>query len=341
MTTNFESILQTLQNTQKYWLVTGAAGFIGSNLVEFLLKNNQRIIGLDNFSTGYRKNLKQIQTSVSPEQWTNFFFMEADIRSEEACHKACEGVDYVLHQAALGSVPRSINDPITSNAVNITGFLNMLVAARDAKVSSFTFASSSSTYGDDASLPKVESRIGKPLSPYAITKYVGELYTDVFANIYDFKCIGLRYFNVFGPRQNRHGDYAAVIPKWITAMIQDEDIHIFGDGETCRDFCFIDNVVEANILAAMASEDAKHQIYNIALNDKTSLNRLFLYLKDMLAQYGINYTKLPIYDDFRQGDMKNSQADISKARTLLGYDPKYRIEEGLNQAMPWFVRHVR
>src|SRR3990167_4054440 len=255
----FEQTIKILQQNPKRWLVTGAAGFIGSNLVEFLLANNQFVVGLDNFATGFQHNLDEIKSKITAKQWANFFFMEADIRTLEDCHAACEGVDYVLHEAALGSVPRSVHDPITTNSANISGFLNMLVAARDAKVKSFTYAGSSSTYGDNETLPKTEDNIGKPLSPYAITKYVNELYAAVFASTYGFKTIGLRYFNVFGPRQNRNGAYAAVIPKWVTAMIYDEDIIINGDGKTSRDFCFIENVIQANILAATAEESAKNQ----------------------------------------------------------------------------------
>lgn len=340
MPSRFDQTLEILRQTPQRWLITGAAGFIGSNLLEFLLRHNQWVVGLDNFATGFQHNLDEIHAKVSAKQWSNLFFMKGDIRSLEDCHAACEGVDYVLHQAALGSVPRSVNDPITTNAANITGFLNMLVAARDATVKSFTFAGSSSTYGDNDTLPKVEDKIGKPLSPYAITKYVNELYAHVFAETYGFKSIGLRYFNVFGPRQNPNGAYAAVIPKWVTAMTQNEEIIINGDGETSRDFCFIENVIQANILAATADESAKHQIYNIALNDRTSLNQLFTYLKDALALRDIHYTQDPQYQAFRPGDMRHSQADISKARTYLGYDPQFTIKAGIEKAQPWYIEHV-
>lgn len=340
MSTRFEHTLKTLRQAPKRWLVTGVAGFIGSNLLEFLLENGQFVVGLDNFATGYQHNLDEVQTRVGREKWSNLFFAEADIRTLDSCHAACEGIDYVLHQAALGSVPRSINDPITTNSANITGFLNMLVAARDAKVKSFTYAASSSTYGDHPALPKVEERIGKPLSPYSVTKYVNELYADVFAETYGFETIGLRYFNVFGQRQNRHGAYAAVIPTWISSMIRGESIYINGDGETSRDFCFIENAIQANILAATAEEQAKNQVYNVALNDRTSLNQLFVYLRESLASHGIHYMQSPIHRDFRPGDVKHSQAEISKAKNYLGYEPLFKIKSGIEKAMSWFVENV-
>ena len=340
MPQRFDNTLELLRQNPQRWLITGAAGFIGSNLLEFLLANNQFVVGLDNFATGFRHNLDEIRTKVTEKQWSNLFFMNGDIRSLEDCHAACEGVDYVLHQAALGSVPRSVHDPITTNAANITGFLNMLIAARDAKVKSFTFAGSSSTYGNNEDLPKVEEKIGTPLSPYAITKYVNELYAHVFAQTYGFNTIGLRYFNVFGPRQNQNGAYAAVMPRWVSAMIRNEEIIINGDGETSRDFCFIDNVIQANILAATADESAKNQIYNVALNDRTSLNQLFNYLKESLASIGYVYTKSPVYQAFRPGDMRHSQADINKARSYLGYDPQYKIQLGIQKALQWYVEKV-
>jgi UDP-N-acetylglucosamine 4-epimerase len=340
MPRRLELTLKELRQTPKRWLVTGAAGFIGSNLVEFLLSNDQFVVGIDNFATGFQSNLDEIQAKVGSKRWSNLFFIEGDIRKLEDCQTVCEGVDYVLHQAALGSVPRSINDPITSNSANISGFLNMLVAARDANVQSFTYAGSSSTYGDHTALPKIEERIGKPLSPYAVTKYVNELYANVFAETYDFKTIGLRYFNVFGQRQNRHGAYAAVIPTWISSMIRDEEIYINGNGETSRDFCFIENVIEANILAATAEDAAKNNLYNVALNDTTSLNQLFVYLKQSLATHGILYERSPVYRDFRPGDVQHSQADISKAAKHLGYEPQFKINAGIEKAMLWYVEHV-
>lgn len=333
----YEQVQQALKQSPKKWLVTGVAGFIGSNLLETLLTLNQTVVGLDNFATGHQHNLDEVQNTVSPEQWARFTFIKGDIRNLEDCQKACEGADYVLHQAALGSVPRSINDPITTNSANIDGFLNMLVAARDAQVKSFVYAASSSTYGDHPGLPKVEHTIGKPLSPYAVTKYVNELYADVFARTYGFTCVGLRYFNVFGKRQDPNGAYAAVIPKWTSAMIKDEDLFINGDGETSRDFCFIENTVQANILAATAeAEEARNQVYNVAVGGRTTLNQLFGYIRDSLADNDIQYTKDAIYRDFRAGDVRHSQADINKAQTLLGYDPQFTIEQGIHKAMPWY-----
>lgn len=337
----YQIVCEQLKQSPKTWLITGVAGFIGSNLLETLLKLNQKVIGLDNFATGHQYNLDEVQSLVTSEQWLNFSFIQGDIRNLEDCEKACVDVDYVLHQAALGSVPRSIADPITTNAANITGFLNILVAARDAQVKSFTYAASSSTYGDHPALPKVEENIGNPLSPYAVTKYVNELYADVFARTYDFKCIGLRYFNVFGKRQDPNGAYAAVIPKWTAAMIQGDDVFINGDGETSRDFCFIENTVQANILAATTiNEEAKNQVYNVAVGDRTTLNDLFNAIKQALNEQGINYSKAPVYREFRAGDVRHSQADVSKIGTLLGYNPQYRIGEGVGLAMGWYVEKV-
>lgn len=336
----YQTVCEQLQHAPKTWLVTGVAGFIGSNLLETLLKLNQNVVGLDNFATGHQYNLDEVQGLVAAEQWQNFHFIEGDIRDLTTCQQVCAGVDYVLHQAALGSVPRSIADPITTNSANITGFLNMLVAARDAQVQSFTYAASSSTYGDHPGLPKVEDRIGKPLSPYAVTKYVNELYADVFAKTYGFKTIGLRYFNVFGKRQDPNGAYAAVIPKWTAAMIQGEEVFINGDGETSRDFCFIENTVQANILAATTQNDeAKNQVYNVAVGDRTTLNDLFNAIKSALNDNGVSYDKSPIYRDFRAGDVRHSQADVSKISHLLGYAAQFRIAEGIAQAMPWYVTH--
>lgn len=339
--TPYESLLQELPATPKTWLITGVAGFIGSNLLETLLKLGQRVIGLDNFATGHQRNLDEVQTLVSAEEWQRFHFIEGDIRNLQACQKACEGVDYVLHQAALGSVPRSIADPITTNDTNISGFLNMLVAARDAEVKSFTYAASSSTYGDHPGLPKVEDVIGKPLSPYAVTKYVNELYADVFAKTYGFNTIGLRYFNVFGKRQDPDGAYAAVIPKWTAAMINGEDVFINGDGETSRDFCFIDNTVQANLLAATSdNQAARNQIYNVAVGGRTDLNHLFAAIKQSLANNGVSYTKTPVYREFRAGDVRHSQADIQKAQQILGYHPIFNIATGISAAMPWYAKNA-
>ena len=338
----FDTVCQNLQQSPKTWLVTGVAGFIGSNLLENLLKLNQTVIGLDNFATGHQYNLDEVQSLVSAEQWVKFKFIEGDIRKFEDCQKACADVDYVLHEAALGSVPRSIADPITTNDTNISGFLNMLTAARDAGVSSFTYAASSSTYGDHPALPKVEENIGNPLSPYAVTKYVNELYADVFARSYGFKTIGLRYFNVFGQRQDPNGAYAAVIPKWTAAMIAGEDVFINGDGETSRDFCFIDNTVQANILAATATDDAaKNQVYNVAVGDRTTLNDLFNAIKVALAENEVNYTKDAVYREFRAGDVRHSQASIAKIEKALGYAPEFKIDAGIQLAMQWYVQNLK
>ncbi len=349
--TAFESLKQELQAQPKTWLITGAAGFIGSNLLETLLKLDQRVVGLDNFSTGHKRNLEEVQTLVTQSQWANFQFINGDIRNVNDCIHAMNWtlqssgrspqtypVEYVLHQAALGSVPRSIEDPITTNQNNIDGFLNMMVAARDAKVKRLVYAASSSTYGDHTDLPKVEDKIGKPLSPYAVTKMVNELYAGVFARTYGFKTIGLRYFNIFGRRQDPNGAYAAVIPKWIAAMIKNEPVNINGDGETSRDFCYVDNAVQANLLAAISSkEDAANQIYNVAVGERTTLNQLYEYLRlHLLHDYSHLQHLRPIYRGFRTGDVRHSLADISKASNYLGYSPSHRIGEGLKAAMEWY-----
>ena len=317
----YDEVKKQLIQTPKTWLVTGVAGFIGSNLLETLLLLNQKVIGLDNFATGHQHNLDEVKTAVSLQQWDNFTFIKGDIRNFEDCEKALSTenltVDYILHQAALGSVPRSIADPILTNSANITGFVNMLTAAKNAKVSSFVYAASSSTYGDHPALPKVEENIGKPLSPYAVTKYVNELYADVFNKTYGLNTTGLRYFNVFGKRQDPDGAYAAVIPKWTAAMIENQDLFINGDGETSRDFCFVENAVQANILAATANEEGKNQVYNVALGDRTTLNELFSSLVTALKSNEVNYSKQAIYQEFRAGDVRHSQADISKAKNLI------------------------
>ena len=340
----YEEIKKQLQSSPKLWLVTGVAGFIGSNLLETLLLLNQKVIGLDNFATGHQYNLDEVQGLVSEEQWNNFNFVEGDIRDYSDCEKALsykeQKVDYVLHQAALGSVPRSIADPILTNSANITGFLNMLTAAKEAEVSSFTYAASSSTYGDHPALPKVEENIGNPLSPYAVTKYVNELYANVFAKTYNFKAIGLRYFNVFGKRQDPNGAYAAVIPKWTADMINNEDVFINGDGETSRDFCFIENTVQMNILAATAPDEAKDEVYNVAVGDRTTLNDLFGAIKTALVENELDVTTEPTYRDFRAGDVRHSQADISKAKQSLGYKPEFVISQGIDKAMPWYVSYL-
>jgi len=335
----YQDILNELKHKPHTWLITGVAGFIGSNLLETLLKHNQKVIGLDNFATGHQHNLDKVQALVEDDQWQGFSFINGDIRQLEDCKKACKGADYVLHQAALGSVPRSIEDPIATNQTNTDGFLNMLVAAKDAEVKGFVYAASSSTYGDHPDLPKQEDKIGNPLSPYAVTKLVNELYAKVFARTYGFKTIGLRYFNIFGYRQDPAGAYAAVIPKWVAAMLHGETVYINGDGETSRDFCFIDNTVQANILAALTDNpDARDQVYNVALNDQTSLNQLFNSIrKELLLRKPELDIPDPVYRDFRAGDVRHSRADISKAQMLLGFDPQYKITEGLMLSMDWYV----
>ena len=328
-----------LNNEGKVWLVTGVAGFIGSNLLESLLQSNQRVTGLDNFATGRRKNLDQVRDAVSREQWRRFKFLEGDIRRLEDCRRALRGVQVVLHQAALGSVPRSVDDPLSSNASNVTGFLNMLVAARDAKVGRFVYASSSSVYGDDNRLPKIEKRTGHPLSPYAATKAINEIYAYVFARCYRMETIGLRYFNVFGPRQDPDGAYAAVIPRWIAAMIRNEPVLVNGDGKTSRDFCYVANVVQANLKAATTTHPgAVNQAYNVAVAERTSLNELLRLLRERLLPRCPHLKNFkPVYRDFRAGDVRHTLADISKARRLLGYRPDYGFEQGLDEALDWYV----
>jgi UDP-N-acetylglucosamine 4-epimerase len=339
--TRYDDIRASLRDEPRSWLVTGVAGFIGSNLLETLLRLDQRVVGLDNFATGHRRNLEEVERLVTPAQWARFQFIEGDIRALDDCRRACQGVELVLHQAALGSVPRSIEDPIATNAANVTGFVNMLVAARDAGAKRFVYAASSSTYGDHPGLPKVEDRIGKPLSPYAVTKYVNELYADVFARAYGLESIGLRYFNVFGPRQDPNGAYAAVIPKWIAALIAGETVFINGDGETSRDFCYVDNAVQANLLAATArSPKAVGQVYNIAVGERTSLNELYVHLRRLLSpNFPHLETAKPEYRDFRAGDVLHSLADVSKAARLLGYEPKVRVAEGLEVTVSYFRKN--
>ena len=340
--TPYQQLLQDLPRAPKTWLITGVAGFIGSNLLEPLLTLDQTVVGLDNFATGHQRNLDEVRSVVTREQWARFAFLKGDIRELEDCRRACSGVDYVLHQAALGSVPRSLADPITSNATNIDGFLNMLVAARDEGVKSFVYAASSSTYGDHPGLPKVEDTIGKPLSPYAVTKYVNELYADVFARSYGFTTIGLRYFNVFGRRQDPDGAYAAVIPKWTAALLKGDTVYINGDGETSRDFCYVANAVQANILAATTSNpEARNQVYNVAVGDRTTLNTLFRLVKKALSSNGVHALQQLEYRDFRSGDVRHSQADISKATRLLGLKPTHTLADGLAEAAPWYVRHLK
>lgn len=337
---NYQEARMHLKSNPKVWLITGVAGFIGSNLLEHLLKLDQVIVGIDNFSTGYQRNLDEVESLVTDVQWKRFNFIECDIQNYEDCVIALKGVDYVLHQAALGSVPRSIADPLSSNGVNISGFLNVLNASKEEGVKSFTYAASSSTYGDHLALPKIEENIGNPLSPYAVTKHVNELYAGVYARNYGFKTIGLRYFNVFGKRQDPDGAYAAVIPKWTASLIKGEDVFINGDGETSRDFCFIENIIQMNILSAIASDHSKDQVYNVAVGEKTSLNILYKIIQSALAKNIEHNNQMPIHRDFRAGDVRHSLADISKAKNALGYLPEFTISNGIEKAMPWYVNFL-
>jgi UDP-N-acetylglucosamine 4-epimerase len=335
----YESALEELRSEPRRWLVTGAAGFIGSGLVEKLLACGQHVVGLDNFATGKPANLTDVRRRVGESAWGGFSFQEGDIRSLEACRHACSGVDLVLHQAALGSVPRSLEDPIASHESNVNGTLNMLLAARDAEVGRFVFASSSSVYGDDPNLPKVEARTGRPLSPYAVTKAAGERYVEVFGAAYGLPVASLRYFNVFGPRQDPEGPYAAVIPRWISALMRGAPVRIFGDGETSRDFCYLANAVQANLLAATASDPAAlGQAFNVAVGRRTTLNELFRKLRDRLAGRvpGVAAVE-PEYLEFRPGDVRHSLADTSRAENLLGYRPTHSLDEGLDEAMDWYL----
>ena len=338
----YETLRAELKKSSRTWLVTGAAGFIGSNLVEHLLKLDQRVVGLDNFATGHRKNLNQLKDLVTASQWERFRFLDADLRVSHLCHEACTGVDYVLHQGALGSVPRSVADPVTSNEANVLGFLNIMLAARDAKVKRLVYASSSSVYGDHPDLPKVEDKVGNVLSPYAATKKFNEIYADVFARTYGFKAIGLRYFNVFGPRQDPDGAYAAVMPKWVASLLKKEPVFINGDGETSRDFCYVENVVQANLLAATTTnEDALNQAYNIAVGDRTTLNDLYRAIHDGLRRRNPALPEQkPTYREFRVGAVRHSLANVDKARRLLGYAPTHTMPQGLELALDWYVANV-
>jgi UDP-N-acetylglucosamine/UDP-N-acetylgalactosamine 4-epimerase len=341
--TKYEELQAYLKVNQSVWLVTGVAGFIGSNLLEKLLILNQKIVGLDNFDTGYQHNIDQAiedaSSTVGKDLSGNLTFINGDIRKLDDCKKACLGVDYVLHQAALGSVPRSIDDPINTNRANVDGFLNMLIASKDENVKRFVYAASSSTYGDHPDLPKLEDNIGNPLSPYAVTKLVNEIYAGVFATTYGFKSIGLRYFNIFGKRQDPSGAYAAVIPKWVASILNKEDVFINGDGTTSRDFCYIDNTIQMNLLAATTTDgNATDQVYNVALNDSTSLNELYQMIEERLIKGSVDLERRePVYRNFRRGDVKHSQANIEKAKTLLGYQPKYRVSDGMDETIDWYL----
>jgi UDP-N-acetylglucosamine 4-epimerase len=341
--TAYDNARRELERAPRTWLITGVGGFIGSNLLETLLLLNQRVVGLDNFSTGYRRNLEEVQAVTAPERWRNFQLLEGDIGNLDTCRQACAGVDYVLHEAALGSVPASMEDPLACHRTNVTGFLNILVAARDAKVKRLVYASSSAVYGDNPELPKTEEKVGQVLSPYAASKAMGEMYAGVFSRAYGLESLGLRYFNVFGPRQDPAGAYAAVIPKWLASLLKREAVYINGDGETTRDFCYIDNVVQANLLAALTSRTAAvNQIYNIAFGIRTTLNELFGLLQRTLRKGdpGLPEQK-PVYRDFRPGDVRHSLADIRKATDLLGFAPTHAIEQGLELAMDWYRGHLQ
>lgn len=337
----YSDLCASMQAAPSRWLVTGVAGFIGSNLLERLLTLNQEVVGLDNFLTGYQKNLDMVRDIVGEDAWKRFTFIEGDIRDLDTCRKACQGARHVLHEAALGSVPRSIDDPLLSNSCNIDGFVNMLVAARDAGAESFVYAASSSTYGDSPELPKVEDKIGSPLSPYAVTKYVNELYADVFARCYGFQTVGLRYFNVFGRRQDPYGAYAAVIPQWFASLLKGETVFVNGDGETSRDFCYIDNVVQANLLASFAGADARNKVYNVAFGQRTTLNELFDLIKEEVTRHKPEAASAaPTYRDFRAGDVRHSLADITRAATLLGYAPAFDVRQGLRLAGDWYAANL-
>ncbi len=337
--TAYEEARKHLAAKRYRWCVTGVAGFIGSNLLETLLDLGQDVVGLDNFATGFMANLDHVRAAVGASAWRHFSLIEGDIRRPVDCERACRAVDFVLHQAAIGSVPRSIADPRTTHEANIDGFVNMLIAARDAKVRRFVYASSSSVYGDHPVLPKVEDAVGQPLSPYAVTKCVNEMYASVFARSYGMATIGLRYFNVFGPRQDPEGAYAAVIPRWVAAMIRRRPVHIFGDGETSRDFCYVANAVQMNLLGALsANEAALNEVYNVAVGDRTTLKELYALLRELLcARHPWVAAQEPVYGDFRAGDVRHSQADIAKASRLLAYAPTHRIRGGLEQALAWYV----
>jgi UDP-N-acetylglucosamine 4-epimerase len=340
--TAYEQLRQDLAARPQRWLVTGVAGFIGSNLLETLLGLDQEVVGLDSFATGHRRNLDLVRDAVGPERWARFALHEGDIRDAEACRRACQGVQRVLHQAALGSVPRSIEDPQLTNDCNVGGFVNMLAAAKDAGCERFVYASSSSVYGDHPDLPKVEEQIGAPLSPYAASKYINEVYADVFARTYGAHSVGLRYFNVFGPRQDPEGAYAAVMPKWFAAFLRGERPVINGDGETSRDFCYIADTVQANLLAACTENpEALDRAYNVAVGTRTSLNQLFAMIRERVAARRPRAADVePEYRDFRPGDVRHSLADTSAARTLLGYEPQYTVAAGLDAAADWYIHNL-
>ena len=336
----YEQIKKDLIESPKKWVITGVAGFIGSNILEELLDLNQQVLGIDNFSTGSKKNLSEVKAKCSNFD-SNFTFHEIDICDYDSSIKVIKGNDYVLHQAALGSVPRSIKNPLKTNASNVTGFLNILDSAYNENIESFVYAASSSTYGDHPDLPKKEEIIGNPLSPYGLTKYINELYSDIYSRVFEYKAVGLRYFNVFGKRQDPEGAYAAVIPKWVASMIKHDEIHIYGDGETSRDFCYVENAVMMNILAAVSDNSKRSHIYNVAVGERTSLNDLFQKIKDILKDNGHEYNHEPIYKEFRKGDVRHSLADISKAESILGYSGYKSLNEGLKKAIPWYCKNLK
>lgn len=337
--TRFEELQAQLRARPQTWLVTGVAGFIGSHLLESLLLLDQRVVGLDNFSTGHRRNLDEVRAAVSADQWARFVFHEGDTRQLATCHAACRGVDHVLHQAALGSVPRSIEDPVKSHQSNVDGFLHMILAAREAGVKSFVYASSSSVYGDNPSLPKAEDGRGTLLSPYAATKRITELYAETFARCYAIPAVGLRYFNVFGARQDPAGAYAAVIPRWFNEVIEGRPIAINGDGETSRDFCHVENVVAANLLAAVAARPGHADVLNIACGERTTLNELFAHIRALVARDRPAAAAMrPVHHAERAGDVRHSLADITAARAAIGYAPRVSLRDGLARTYRWYRR---
>ncbi|MDD5716269.1 MAG: SDR family oxidoreductase [Sulfuricurvum sp.] len=341
--TRYEQIKNSLQEEPKIWLVSGCAGFIGSNLAETLLKLGQKVIGLDNFSTGHRHNLDDIRMNVAEHEWNNFRFIEGDVADYDTCLEATAGVNIVLHQAALGSVPRSIDNPVNSNRSNVTGFLNLLTAAKENGARRFVYASSSSVYGDSAELPKVEERTGNLLSPYAVTKYANELYAGVFRRCYGMETIGLRYFNVFGRRQDPNGAYAAVIPKWVASLLKEEEVYINGDGETSRDFTYIDNVVQANILAGTTTNEAAFgTVFNTAVGGRLTLNDLYRSISERLETNREGFiSKAPIYRDFRAGDIRHSNANIDKIQSILDFHPTHNINSGMDECIRWYIDNLK
>ena len=335
----YDDLRRSLADSPRTWLITGVAGFIGSNLLSELLSLGQSVVGLDNYSTGHRSNIADVLAATGGA--ARFRMIEGDTRDIDACRRACDGADFVLHQAALGSVPRSIHDPLTSSHVNVDGLMNILFAAHGAGVKRVVYASSSSVYGDSPNLPQVESQTGRLLSPYAATKAANELYAEVFQRTYNIETVGLRYFNVFGPRQDPNGAYAAVIPRWIAALLRGETCQIFGDGKTSRDFCYISNVIQSNLLAAASRPHATGTCYNIACGDSTSLTSLFYLIRDGLAKFDSTIAAAePQYQPFRPGDINQSFADVSKAREALGYEPSHRIREGMEATLGWYIQQT-